>query len=100
MEQIKLDLAEPLTADFKFRVQPSLLAIFRDRCRNASTGPVDAGDMLRRLMAQFVQETRQAGLSGVSPAPGDVFALLGPARPTRKGTGTARAGSRPRPEAE
>jgi hypothetical protein len=61
-EQQKLDLAEPLSGKVTFRIQPSLKAVFEDRCKNSADGPIDAAAMIRRLMAQYVRETRQAVL--------------------------------------
>ena len=61
-KQPKLDIREPLSATLKLRVQPSLLAIFRERCAADPTGPVDVSDQVRRLMAAWVADTRQGGL--------------------------------------
>lgn len=54
-----LDLTENKSGNFSFRVQPSLKAIFVERCLNNPTGPVDPADLIRRFMAEYVQKTSQ-----------------------------------------
>lgn len=61
-ETIPLNLKESLVADLKVRIQPSLLAVFRDRCENWPTGPLDVSDQIRRLMAEWVVKTRDGQL--------------------------------------
>ena len=62
MKQTKLDLAEPLSAAINVRIQPSLLAVFKQRCAAYPTGPLDASDQVRRLMVQWIQDTRDGNL--------------------------------------
>jgi hypothetical protein len=61
-EQQTLDLREPMTARLEVRIQPSLKAVFMERCRANPTGPLDPADVVRRLMAQYVAEGRQPTL--------------------------------------
>jgi hypothetical protein len=58
-KQLTLDLTEAKTKNLNMRVQPSLLAIFKDRCLNNPTGPVDPSDVLRRAMVEYVKKTSQ-----------------------------------------
>ena len=54
-----MDLTEAKTKNFNVRVQPSLLAIFKDRCLNDPRGPVDPSDVLRRAMVDYLEKTKQ-----------------------------------------
>ncbi|NNM67871.1 MAG: hypothetical protein HKM06_07670 [Spirochaetales bacterium] len=60
--QETLDLKEPLSETFTFKVQPSLKAVFKARCDNNPLGPVDYSEQLRRLMAKWIQDTRNGVL--------------------------------------
>lgn len=62
MEQLKLNLKEAKSASLKIRVQPSLLAIFEQRCSEVETGPVDVSDQLRRLMVEWIKGGAQRKL--------------------------------------
>lgn len=54
-----LDLKEGMIAEFKFRLQPSLLAIFRQRCQDNPDGPLGEAAQLRTLMVRWIRETSQ-----------------------------------------
>ena len=58
-KQLTLDLTENKTANLSFRIQPSLKAVFYDRCLNDPSGPVDPADVIRRHMAEYIAKTSQ-----------------------------------------
>lgn len=62
MKQLTFDLTENKTEVIRLRIQPSLKAIFEERCAAVSTGPVDPSDLMRRLIVKWVQETKQGDL--------------------------------------
>lgn len=61
-EQFVLDLTEPKSDNMTFRIQPSLKAVFRDRCQNDPLGPKDPSDLIRRFMADYIEKTKQGRL--------------------------------------
>ena len=60
--QQTLDLEEPMTAVIRFRAQPSLLAVFRERCQELPSGPLDPSEVMRRLVVAWIKDGRQISL--------------------------------------
>ena len=58
-KQLVMDLNQPKTDNMTFRIQPSLKAVFKDRCANDPLGPKDPSDLIRRFMAEYIEKTKQ-----------------------------------------